>query len=607
KSEIAFAWKLRKAGEPLLHGLPGERKPLTFIEDTAVAPERLQVFVREFRDIVARHGTKAAYYAHASVGCLHIRPLISLRNPDDVIAMRRIAEDVTDLVIKYKGALSGEHGDGRVRGMFLERYFGKEICDGFRRIKQIFDPKGLLNPGMLVAPVDLAQHLRIKPQDDEIRVPEIKTYFQYEKEHGFSGAVEMCNGAGICRRTTGGTMCPSYRALLDERHAPRGRGNALRLAITGQIGKKGKAAWGDEDTLQTLDLCLSCKACKTECPSNVDIAKLKAEFVAQSYERKGRTPFTAKVFGNIRALNRMGAALPWLSNALNRTFPAKYLASKILGIDSRRSLPKFHKSLFSWRAGRPIQNADGPVVILFPDCFTTYNEPAIGRAAILSLEALGYRVVLPDVGCCGRSMISLGMLDRAISTCRSTASNLAESIRKEKPVAIVACEPSCLSAIKDDWLDLRLDVDRKILQDLAAKSSLIEQFIEQQWGNHPKNPVPSSKSSKHKLVLHGHCHQKALWGAESSAALLRRIAGENLTVLDSGCCGMAGSFGYMKSKYDLSMAIGEQSLFGDLRNMPDAIVAAPGTSCRQQINDGTQRTALHPIEIFAEWLGLATR
>src|SRR5690606_27822163 len=267
------AWKLRKAGEPLLHGLHGPRKPLTFVEDLAVDPHRLADFVRDFRELVKRYGTRAAYYAHASVGCLHIRPLVNIRDERDRIMMQRIAEESADLVMRYGGALSGEHGDGRVRSHLLERYYGKEICDAFRAIKAIFDPHNRLNPGNIVSPTpgEMLENLRVKPGDQFVEVPPVKTYFRYEKEHGFAEAVELCNGAGVCRRMKNGTMCPSYRATLDERHATRGRGNALRLAITGQFSPDGRTpAWNDPDTLETLSLCLSCKACKSECPSNVD-------------------------------------------------------------------------------------------------------------------------------------------------------------------------------------------------------------------------------------------------------------------------------------------------------------------------------------------------
>ena len=630
---MAAAWKLRKAGEPLLHGVPGLRKPITFVEDTAVDPLRLPEFVREFRAIVEKHGTTAAYYAHASVGCLHIRPLICLRDAHDLEVMQSIAGEIADLVSRYDGALSGEHGDGRVRSPFLERYFGRELCDGFREIKAIFDPKGRMNPGNIVAPDPMVSHLRVRPHESFVRVPETATHFRYEREHGFDHAVDMCNGAGICRRLTpGGTMCPSYRVLLDERHATRGRGNALRLAISGQLSPRSTAgaspSWSDPETLETLRLCLSCKACKTECPSNVDISKLKAEYLAQHHQARGGPPLAARVFAGVRSLNRVGSACAPLANAVNGTAAMRWLASGLIGFDSRRSIPRFGRSLHAWMRSHSAgsnssdsrsrgtrgtlatrQAGERPTVLLFPDCFTVYNEPHIGRAAIQSLEALGYHVVLPDessgVGCCGRSAISVGMLDAAATMVGRTSRSLLELAERHRAVAIVGCEPSCVSAIKDEWLELRLkssDPSVAALRDLAAKTMLVEEFIDRAWDSHPAPPsrLLGGAVIEAPVLLHAHCHQKALWGAETSARLLRRLAGSNLSVLATGCCGMAGSFGYMKDRYDLSMAIGEQELFPAVRSAPvGASICAPGTSCRHQIHDGTGATALHPIELFA--------
>jgi len=600
------AWKLRKAGEPLLYGLPGARKPLTFIEDTAVEYKKLPEFIRRFREIIARHGSTASYYAHASVGCLHVRPMIDPRNAADRGAMRAIAEEATDLVREFGGALSGEHGDGRLRSHLLERYFGREICDGFRAIKAIFDPENLMNPGNIVAPPPLDAHLRVKPDDREIVVPQVQTFFRYAREHGFAGAVEMCNGAGICRKTSGGTMCPSYRATRDERHATRGRGNALRLAITGQMSPDGAAPqWNDPETLATLDLCLSCKACKTECPSNVDIARLKSEYLAQGYEQEGRVPFRTRFFGRVRRINQRGSRLASLANFVNRFGPTRAITNSILGFDARRSLPVFAPSLYTWFEKRAKAFADpgAPVVVLFPDCFTVYNEPHIGRAATEALERLGYRVVLPRLGCCGRALITMGMLREATEVCSATARELLACVERESAIAIVGCEPSCISAIKDDWLDLRLEVAVEELRHLAARTWLIEEFIGRQWEDHPRPAAAPQSTGGPPVVLHGHCHQKALWGLEDPAELLRRLVGDRLCVLDSGCCGLAGSFGYTTANYDLSMTVFEQSLGGPLRSMPEAELLAAGTSCRHQILDVTGRRARHPVELVASAMG----
>ena len=608
-AERLKAWKLRKAGEPLLHGVPGARKPFTFVEDTAVDPARLPDFVEEFRAIVARHGTTAAYYAHASVGCLHIRPLVAIHDAGDRAIMVSIAKEVAALVARYGGALSGEHGDGRVRSPLLGAYFGEAICDALRVVKEAFDPRGLLNPGNIVetGPAErLIERLRVAPDGRGLHAPDdepgFETYFRYEREEGFGHAIEACNGAGLCRRTSGGTtMCPSYRALRDERHATRGRGNALRLAITGQLGAD---RWNDPGTQETLDLCLSCKACKTECPSNVDISKLKAEYTAQRHAREG-APLAARVFGHVRRLNALGSRFHRIANIVNRTPIARALAESILGVDRRRTIPAFGPSLFDW-FGRRGPRAATRTVILFGDCFSAYNEPGIGRQAVALLEAFGYRVVLADVGCCGRSLISTGLLAEARDEVARAARALEALVAETAADAVLVLEPSCASAIRDDWIELLPkdagadEVARR--RALAARTRLVEEFLEESWDRHPARPALPPQVDE--IVLHGHCHQKALWGNESSARFLRRLFGERLRVLETGCCGMAGSFGYTTTRYDLSMRIGEDRLFPAVRAAGDAVVCAPGTSCRHQIHDGTGREALHPVDLAARALGL---
>jgi FAD/FMN-containing dehydrogenase/Fe-S oxidoreductase len=603
---MAEAWRLRKAGEPLLHGVPGMRKPLGFVEDTAVDPARLPGFIREFKAILARHGTKASFYAHASVGCLHIRPLLALTDPADRRRMVEIGEEVTDLVVRHGGALSGEHGSGRSRTALQRRYFGEAICRALAGVKAIWDPRGVMNPGIKVD-VDRAdmpiEDLRIAPGGHPAHVPDTETFFTYEREDGFAHAVEMCNGAGLCRRMQGNvTMCPSYQATLDERHSTRGRGNHLRLAITGQLGQGGAPSWEDPGVQETLGLCLSCKACKSECPSNVDIAKLKAEYAAQGFARAGRVPLRAKAFGRVRGTNRLLSRLWPLANLANRLPPVRALQQWVLGVDARRSMPPYGPPLDRWYACRGSRAPAGaPAVILFPDCFTMYNEPRIGQAAIELLEAFGYRVVLPRLGCCGRSLISTGMLAEASRECHATAEGLLAAVERERAVAVVGCEPSCMSAIRDDWLELRMGVDRARLGELAARSYLVEEFLDRRWDAHPARPArPDFPLGQ--VALHAHCHQKALWGAESSAALLRRYFGADLEVLQTGCCGMAGSFGFTEDRYDLSMRIAELGILPALRARPDATACAPGTSCRHQVHDGAGREALHPVELLARVL-----
>ena len=599
---MARAWALRKAGEPLLHGLSATRKPLTFVEDNSIPVKELPRFVRDFKAIVARHGTRAAYYAHAGVGVLHVRPMIDLHDPADRERMIAIAQDVADLARDCGGVMSGEHGDGRARGPLLERFFGFELMECFRKIKAVFDPNGILNPDMIVRPGDvrsIAENLRV----DAGHVDKVETFYEYDDQHGFEGAVEMCNGAGFCRKTAGGTMCPSYRATLDERHSTRGRGNALRLAITGQFRRdgSGKPDFADAGTLETLDLCLSCKACKTECPSNVDVARLKAEYHAQKHARHG-TPVAARMFGHVRTVNRIGSLMPGVANFVNRLPPVRAALNHVLGLSPERSLPAFAPSLFKTfrRHGR---SATQPAkVVFYGDCFTAYNDPHIGLAAIDVLQRLGYDVLLPKVGCCGRAMMSTGLLQEAIKSADATLARLRPFIDDPTVKAIVVAEPSCLASFKDDWLTLKLKTPKDVRQRLAAKSFLVEDFIEQEWDTHP-HPAAVSRRPGPPVILHGHCHQKALWGDETSSRLLARVFGDRLTTLPSGCCGMAGSFGYLAKRYDVSMRIGELGVFPPVRAAAaDAIIVAPGTSCRHQIHDGTGRTARHPIEVIRDVL-----
>lgn len=612
------AWKLRKAGEPLLHGIPGSRKPVTFIEDNAIPVERLGEFVSRLRAIVTRHGTTAAYWAHASVGVLHVRPLIDLKDDEDLARMRSIAVEACDLARELGGVMSGEHGDGRVRGPLLERFFGPELMRAFREVKAIFDPRHLLNPGNIVDPgpvESITRSLRVDPLGTPARVPATGTFFAFGDQHGLEGAVEMCNGAGVCRKKRTGTMCPSYMATLDERHSTRGRGNALRLAITGQVGpgRIGEASWDDPETMQTLDLCLSCKACKSECPSNVDIARLKAEYTAQRFGARGGAPASALLMGHVRALNRLGSIAPGLANALARSAPGKWLASRLLKIDPRRDLPPFARPLSREFARRDralpeagaAPGAERPIVAIFGDCFSMYNEPGVGRAARRVLEACGYRVLLPRHGCCGRALISMGALAEARPVIERTAAALLPWARDARVKAIVFLEPSCMSAITDDWLDLRVDVSPEDRRVLASKCALVEDFVHRAWEQHPVKPEFDPPEGD--VLLHGHCHQKALWGAETSAGLLRRIAGARLRVLDTGCCGMAGSFGYTRDRYDLSMKIGELALLPQVRAAGEADVCAPGTSCRHQVRDGTGMHPTHPIELAAERLASPSR
>jgi len=644
-AEIENAWQLRKAAEPLVHAIPGCRKPVGFVEDTAVSPAQLPEFVRRFRAIVEKQNTTASYYAHASVGCLHIRPLLNLRDPLDRNTMKKIAREVADLVREFHGSFSAEHGFGRARGALLSTRFPPPIIDAITQIKHLFDPYNRLNPDNLINPQPITQRLRIQPSDSPLPVPEVNTFFNYNEitsnnqpasndnnnQKAFAHAVELCNGAAVCRKQSTGIMCPSYMALRDERHSTRGRANAIRLAVTGQLSPNQNhkpnqttntpaPQWNDPETLATLDLCLSCKGCKSECPSNVDLARYKSEYLAQSFKYKHRLPLRTRLFSHIDKLNAIASAIAPLTNSLTTVRPVRAIINNLFAIDPRRSLPAFANSFHSsFRPSRQSvvppadATAENPTVILYADCFTNYNEPNIARAAVRVLNSFGYRVFAPRIPCCARPAISQGHLPLAQKQVARAANALHEAVRQANAVAVIVCEPSCLASVRDDWLALKSSVPAQSLQHLAQIARLPEEFIEEKWNQHPSHPDFTFASSPpspppNRILIHAHCHQKSLWGIDSTVSLLNRIANRNkddnttIEPLDTTCCGMAGAFGYHKNHYDLSNQIGELTLFPAVRTLEHAdFILTSGTSCRHQIRDATDnQIPLHPIEFIAQ-------
>jgi FAD/FMN-containing dehydrogenase/Fe-S oxidoreductase len=586
-------WKVRKAGLGLLMAMTGDSKPIAGIEDTAVPPERLAEYIRRLDEMVRAHGTQAAYYGHASVGCLHIRPIIDLKRVTEVEKLRSIAEKVCALVMEYGGANSAEHGDGLSRSWFNETIFGPALYQAFRELKRTADPKGIMNPGKIVDAPPMTENLRYGAKYSARR---IATQFRYAREGGFDRAIEMCNGAAVCRKKLEGTMCPSYMATLEEEHSTRGRANALRAAINGHLPPE---ALTSPRMHEVFDLCLECKGCKAECPSNVDMAKLKSEFLALYYADHG-TPLRARLFAHIERLNLLGCGLAPLSNWVANCAPVRWAMDWFLGIHRNRQLPPFARQTFDrWFAtrngGRPAPT-HGPVV-LFNDCYMTYNYPEIGKAAVRVLEAAGFEVILPEKRCCGRPMISKGLLKEAKSNAAANVELLAKYVAREIP--IVGCEPSCILTFRDEYPDL---VDDPRALDLAQHTFMMEEFL---LRLHQQGALTLSfRNGAPPILLHGHCHQKAHIGTGPSLQVLRLLPGAKVEEVDSGCCGMAGSFGYEKEHYDLSLAIGNHRLFPAVKAKgPEWEIVASGVSCRQQIPHGTGgRRARHLVEVLADAL-----
>src|SRR5579864_3379137 len=599
-SEQANLWAVREAGVGLLLGMKSARKPVAFVEDSAVGPERIAEYTRRFREIVRRHGTDASFYGHASVGLLHTRPILDLHEPRDVAEMRAIAEEIADLVREFGGALSGEHGDGLSRGEFVEKMFGPTLYAAFRDVKAAFDPEGRMNPGKIVDAPPMTESLRYGP-DAPPTAP--ATVQDFSRDGGVRSAIELCSGVGACRKPRGGTMCPSYMVTLEEAHSTRGRANALRAAISGRLPA---GALTSRELYDVMDLCIACKACKAECPSNVDMAKLKHEFLAHYYAAHG-VPFRARMFGHVAAAGPVGCATAPVSNWVIGTPPVRWLLHRALWIHPRRRLPAFSRQRFTrWfrhRGGSP-RGANGASkalpgggrVMLLVDTFTEYYYPAIGQAAVRVLEAAGCEVVLAPSRCCGRPMISNGLLKEAQALAAANTQRLRPYAYEGIP--IVGLEPSCTVTLKDEYPDL---APGGAADQVARQTFMIEEFLVQLHARGIDLPLGRRER---RVLLHGHCHQRAMVGTQPSLAALRWLPGATVVEADSGRCGMAGSFGYEAEHYAVSLAMGERALFKAIRDLPvDALIVAAGASCRQQILHGTGRPAVHLVEALAETLG----
>jgi FAD/FMN-containing dehydrogenase/Fe-S oxidoreductase len=586
-------WEVRKSGLNIMMSMKGDGKPISFIEDCAVRLEDLAEYTDRLTQVFAKHGTTGTWYAHASVGCLHVRPVLNLKSEIDVKKMRAIAEEAFAMVREYKGSHSGEHGDGLVRSEFHEPMYGSRIVRAFEDVKDAFDPVGLLNPGKIVRPskMDDRSLFRYKPG---YGVPPMKTALDWSEWLGFAGAVEMCNNNGACRKSDPGVMCPSFRATGDEKHLTRGRANSLRLAISGQLGAD---AFTSDDLYDTMKLCVGCKGCKRECPTGVDMARMKIEFLHHYNRRHWLRPFD-RLVAYLPRYAPLGAKLAPLFNARDRVPGLAWLSEALFGFSRRRRLPAWRADPF--RADENTERRDGRrQVVLLADTFNTYFEPENLRAAIRVLDAAGYRVrVARAIGggrplCCGRTFLAAGLVKEA----KREAARMLAALRPyaERGTPVIGLEPSCLFTLRDEFKVLFPGADTG---KLAAVAITFEEFLagEQAAGRLglTLGPLPAKRA-----LLHGHCHQKAFAAMGAVEKVLRLVPGLAVETVESSCCGMAGAFGYEAANYDVSMKMGELSLLPAVRAAAaDTLVVADGTSCRHQIADGAAKTALHVARVL---------
>jgi FAD/FMN-containing dehydrogenase/Fe-S oxidoreductase len=574
-----FVWQLRKAGLGLLLSKRSYSRAIAFIEDITVAPSLLAPFMKEFLTYLSEKGKKAGIYGHAGSGCLHIRPYIDLRKPEECQTMETILTDVAHMLIRHGGSLSGEHGDGLVRSWLNPELYGDKIYKAFKRVKEIFDPENLMNPGKIVDGPPFLENLRLDPLTPII---EPETFLDFSKEGGFALAADLCNGNALCRKKEG-TMCPSFQATGNEYDSTRARAQTLRGIIH---GKHAAREFSGQELHDILDLCLQCKGCKTECPSQVDMAKLKTEVLFRYHKEHGIS-LRDRLFGNIGSLNWAAAPFSKWFNHLGKTPFTKNLLSRI-GITPERELPQLALQRFSqWFSNNP--KGEGKKVVLFNDTFNEYHCPDVGIAAVRILEAMGYQIILPPWQCCGRTLISKGILNKAKQKAEALVQTLLPFA--EQNIPIIGLEPSCLLTIKDDFQGL-LGYEHAGLQSVIAKCFTFDEFL----STHRTLPF---KKQQTPIQLHGHCHQKALVGTQSALKILKQIG--PVTEIPSGCCGMAGSFGYEKEHYDISMKIGELTLFPAVRES-EALVAADGFSCRCQIEHATGKKAQHIASLLVNYL-----
>ncbi|MPR35084.1 FAD-linked oxidase C-terminal domain-containing protein [Salmonirosea aquatica] len=604
-ADATKAWDIRKAGLGLIRNLPGDTQPVNLIEDCAVAVEDLPDYIADLEQVLARHQLHASYYAHAGAGQLHVEPMINLKTSEGKHKFREVLADTAVLVKKYRGALSGEHGDGRLRGEFIPFMMGDEVYELFRQVKRIWDPAGVFNANKIVDTPPMNESLRYVP--DAVQ-PKIDTVFDFSREEGILRLTEKCSGSGDCRKTelTGGTMCPSYMATRRERDTTRARANILRQYYTkGTPDHKKEMAATDADMVkEVLDLCLSCKGCKAECPSSVDVGKMKAEFTQHYHDTHG-IPLRSRLVAGFTKQMERAMWVPWAYNAVIGTPFLRRLANRVVGFHPDRTMPSLSATtLRKWFEKRKKKTHDqgtpSRLVYLFCDEFINFNDVEVGKKAVLLLEELGYEVRIPSHVESGRTYLSKGLVKEAQEIANRNVRLLSKMVHDECP--LIGIEPSAILTFRDEYPDLVKPELREDARQLAQNALLFEEFVAREM---EKKAITSAQftTEKKALKLHGHCHQKALSTLSVAKKILSLPLNYTVQLIPSGCCGMAGSFGYEAEHYELSMQIGELVLFPTVRRQPDdVLIAASGTSCRHQIKDGTGRKALHPVEILWEAL-----
>ncbi|WP_025764677.1 FAD-binding and (Fe-S)-binding domain-containing protein [Dyadobacter tibetensis] len=591
------AWDIRKAGLGLIRNLPGDTQPVNLIEDCAVAVEDLPEYIAELAELLQRRGLHASYYAHAGAGELHVEPMINLKTSAGKQQFREVLAETATLVKKYRGVLSGEHGDGRLRGEFIPYMMGEEVYALFRQVKKIWDPDGIFNANKIIDTPPMNEFLRYEQDQDLTLMP---TVFDFSDQESMLRLAEKCSGSGDCRKTelTGGTMCPSFMATRKERDTTRARANILRQYLTGKAQPSQKNMNVDQEMVkEVLDLCLSCKGCKSECPSSVDVGKMKAEFTQHYYETHA-VPIRTKLIAGFAKQMKLASMAPWAYNMVFGNSALRKLANKAVGFHPDRSMPELNKqTVKTWfKRRKSNQTQTGNKVYLFCDEFTDYNDLSVGIKAVELLEALGYDVVIPEHTESGRSYLSKGLIKEAQKLAIDNINKLQGLISDSTP--LVGIEPSALLTFRDEYVDLVPEHMKDSARNIARNSLLIEEFLAREID--ARRISSSLFTTESKLIkLHGHCHQKALSTLTAPKKALSLPQNYKVQLIPSGCCGMAGSFGYEEEHYEVSMQVGELVLFPTIRQQPESVlIAAAGTSCRHQIKDGTGRKAQHPVEIL---------